>query len=116
MNSDTFLLSHTPTTEHRVTLAADQVLLSQANLFTFDARQQEELVSFIAAVKRDKAIRHTYTGDVYILEYEPRRGPLHQFRIIHRSSGRLITMALSTAYKLLDALIGKTERLVKEEA
>jgi len=74
------------------------------------------LIWFLQAVKNDKSVRHTYTEEHWTLDYDPTYGPgdLEAIRITRRATGRTISMALSTAYKLLAALKGQTERLVKE--
>jgi hypothetical protein len=106
-----FVLSHTATSEHRITFDKSQITLSQSDLFTFDAQGVEELIWFLQDAKTNwsKTERHTYTGQTYILDYDPTHGELYKFQIIHRSSGRIISMARSTAWKLHDALTGKTE-------
>lgn len=117
-----FLLSHTPTTEHRVSIIGDApgrraAVLVQQTTFELDIAAVDMLTWFLQAVKADKTVRHTYTEEHWILEYEPIYGAadLEAMRITRRATGRTVSMALSTAYKLLDALTGKTERLVKDE-
>lgn len=116
----TFLLSHTPTTEHRVSVDGETVLRKQAVLiqqtrFELDAETVSVLVWFLQAVKNDKTVRHTYTEEYWTLEYDPANGDLEAVQITRHATSRTISMALSTSYKLLDALKGNTERLVKEE-
>jgi hypothetical protein len=112
--SEHFLLMHTPTTEHRVTIDEGHVTLSQSLIFTFDVTEKQELTRFLQAVKDQANVRHTYTGEVYILEYDPTHGELHLFQIIRRTTGRIISMGWSTAGRLRMALTGETDRLVKE--
>ena len=114
MSNDTFLLSHTPTTEHRVTMKDNSVILSQT--VTFDlSSDRDSLKFFLQAVKEDKKVRHTYTVAEFIFEYDPSGHELERFWIMRRATGRCIVMGYSTAYRLLLALTGKTERLIREE-
>ena len=118
-----FFLNHTPTTEHHVTIIGKTVgrqaaVLIQQTQFDLDTEALDMLVWFLKAVKDDKTVqRHTYTGEHWMLEYDPSygSGDLEAFRITRRATGRTISMAPATAYKLLDALTGKKGRLVKEE-
>jgi len=112
---DTFLLNHTPTTEHQVTLMGEQALLVQQTQFELDAQAITMLTWFLQAVKVDETVRHTYTEENWTLDYDPEYGPgdLEAFRITRRATGRAISMARSTAFKLLAALTGKTEGLAR---
>lgn len=108
-----FLLNNAPTSSHDVAIGHGHVVITQHIQFDLGT-YQEEVVAFLHHVKQDSSVRHTYTGGAYILEYEPQRN-LDELTITRRSSGRTITMTLSTAYRLLDALTGNTEKLVREE-
>lgn len=112
---DTWLLNHTPTTEHQVTLISGQAVLFQQTQFELDAQAVAMLIWFLQAVKVDEKERHTYTEENWTLNYDPEYGPgdLEAFRITRRATGRTISMARSTAFKLLNALTGKTEGLVR---
>ncbi len=112
---ENFLLNHTPTTEHRVSIINGQAMLFQQTQFELDAQAVSMLIWFLQAVKVDERERHTFTEENWTLDYDPTygSGDLEAFRITRRATGRTISMARSTAYKLLDALTGKTERLVQ---
>ena len=114
--NDTWLLNHTPTTEHQVTIVGKQAaVLFQQTQFELDAQAVTMLIWFIQAVKVDELERHTYTEENWTLNYDPSYGggDLEALRITRRATGRTISMARSTAYKLLDALTGKTDRLTR---
>ena len=112
---DTFLLNHTPTTEHQVTLMNGQAMLVQQTQFELDAQAVGMLTWFLQAVKSDEKVRHTYTEENWILDYDPEygSGDLEAFRITRRATGRSISMARSTAFKFLNALMGETKGLVR---
>src|SRR6266704_1345600 len=74
----------------------------------------QALTWFLQAVKANKAVRHTFTDENWTLEYDLDNNDLDRLVITRRATGREITMSLSTAYKLLDALTGTIERLVRE--
>lgn len=122
MNEPTFLLNHTPTTEHHVHIIGDApqagraAILTQQTTFELDIADVDMLIWFLQAVKADKTVRHTYTEEHWTLEYDPAfgAGDLEAMCITRRATGRTVSMALATAYKLLDALTGNAERLVKE--
>ncbi len=119
--NDTFLLSHTPTTEHRVTIISSVVgrqaaVLIQQTQFELDTEAVDMLVWFLRATREDSTIRHTTTSEYWTLDYDPSYGPgdMEALRITRRATGRTISMAPATAWKLLRALTGETERLMKE--
>ena len=109
-----FLLSNTPTTEHRIAIEENTAVLSTTTRFVLGASDMQTLTWFLQAVKANKAVRHTFTDENWTLEYDLDNNDLDRLVITRRATGREITMSLSTAYKLLDALTGKIERLVKE--
>ena len=111
----TFLLSHTPTTEHRIVLEGQTAILSTTTRFALGASDTATLVWFLQEVKADRTHRHTFTDENWVLDYDPQNGDLDKFEIMRRATGRIQSMAASTAYKLLDALTGKTERLIQEK-
>lgn len=113
MSEQKFLLAATPTVEHRIAIEEDVAVLSTTTRFVLGVSDIHTLTWFLQAIKDDKTVRHTYTDENWVLEYDPQNGELDKFEIMRRANGRIISMALSTAYKLLDALTGKTERLVK---
>jgi hypothetical protein len=114
-----FTLAQTPTTFqleiYRDVASSRRALLTQQTQFVLEHSEVEVIIWFLQAVKADKSIRHTHTDINYILEYDPSNEDLSKFVLKRRQIGRSITMDLSTAYKLLDALTGNTERLVKDE-
>jgi hypothetical protein len=112
---DTFLLNSTPTTEHQVTIIGEEAMLFQQTQFELDIQTVTMLTWFLQTAKADEKERHTYTEEHWTLDYNPEHGPgdLEAFRLTRRATGRTISMARSTAFKLLDALTGKTEHLVK---
>jgi hypothetical protein len=114
MSEQVFLLSRTPTTEHRIAIEEDTAVFSTTTRFVLGAYDRHTLVWFLQAVKADKKVRHTFSDENWTLTYDPDVHQLEQFSMMRQATGRVQTMALSTAYKLLDALTGKTERLVKE--
>lgn len=115
MSEQVFLLSRTPTTEHRIAIEEDTAVLSTTTRFVLGASDTKTLTWFLQAVKADKSIRHTFTDETWTLTYDPSEHQLEQFTMTRKATGRAQQMALSTAYKLLDALTGKTERLVRED-
>lgn len=110
-----YLLSHTVMTDTRLAVEENgHILLSQETHFDLTA-DTPALVALLQAVKADKAVRHTFTDEDWVFEYEPYEGLRHDaFCITRRATGRTIGMAVSTMNKLLDALTGKTDRLVEE--
>lgn len=117
--SDAYVLSQTPTSQHLFTPAREGVdaVLAQGVQFAFNASQCADLTQFLQAVKADPKRRRSYTApdETYILDYDPERADLFCLQITRRSSGRVIAMGLSSAYRLLAALSGKHERLVREK-
>ncbi|MFL5628737.1 MAG: hypothetical protein ACJ788_24415 [Ktedonobacteraceae bacterium] len=114
MSETIFLLASTPTTAHKIAIEEDTAVLWTETRFVLGGEDMHTLIWFLQEVKADKAHRHAFTDENWVLEYDPNNGDLDRFSIMRRATGRIISMALSTAYKLLDALTGKTERLVKE--
>ena len=111
-----FLLSHTPTTDYRVELEdTGMIRISKETRFEMLPRDADKIAWFLQAVLDDKSVRHTYTDNesVFVLDYDPDRPDLEKFTITRRL--RSITMSLGTAAKLLAALTGKTEGLVRDE-
>lgn len=130
-----YLLNNTPTSATRVEISekdqpnAGTAVISQTirlEVTLFDEAPQ--IVHFLQEVAKDKSAPRqygSYSDAVdenkpwrtfpYILEYNPDAGPFDLYRITHKATGREITMGNSTARRLLDALTGNTERLVKEE-
>lgn len=129
-----FLLANTPTSVHHLEIGekdqpnAGIVTLSQT--LRFDLLRYNEVpqvVRFLQEIQKDKSTRRKF--DAYrlgsipetierfplILEYNPNDALLHLFRFIHRDTEHEITLGYSVAWKILDALTGKTERLVREE-
>src|SRR6266700_6343372 len=102
------LLTRTPTTEHSVEIGEDYTFLIQQTQFDFSLDQMAVLERIIQEAKDDPSTRHTYTDHLYTMSYEPANGELEQFIIRRPVTGRMITMTPSTAYKLLEALTGKS--------
>lgn len=114
MSEEVFLLSRTPTTEHRIAIEENTAVFSTTTRFVLGASDMHTLIWFLQAVKADKNVRHTFSDENWTLTYDPAEHQLDQFSMTRATTGRTQTMALSTAYKLLNVLTGKTERLVKE--
>lgn len=106
------ILSHAATNEHRIEVGTGYAILTQQTQFDFSREQMDVLVQIMREVRTDEATRHTYTDHTYNVEYEPGERDLI---ITRRSTGRTITVALSGAYKLLDALTGETEQIARED-
>jgi len=122
MHKQQLLLTITPTTAHRIEIIGETVgrqaaVLSQETAFELDTAAIDMLTWFLKAVKADEKVRHTFTEENWILDYDPEYGPgdLEAFRLRRRATGRTISMARPTAFKLLAALLGETERLVEDE-
>ena len=122
MSEQKFLLSHTPTTEYRVSIIGGVVgrqaaVLIQQTTFELDTEAVDMLVWFLRAMREDAKICLVSQTEHWLLEFEPTFGTndLEDLRITRRATGHSISMALATAWKLLRALTGETERLVKEE-
>lgn len=121
MSEQKFLLSHTPTTEHRVTIIGNVVgrqaaILTQQTQFELDTEVIDMLVAFLRATRENAKVRHVSQSEHWLLEFDPTfdAGDLEALRLTRRATGRTISMAPATAWKLLRALTGETERLVKE--
>jgi hypothetical protein len=110
-----YLLSETPTTEHRVEIGTDGIKLTQQTKLQLTNDETSTLEWFLQAVKSDPSIRHSYTDANFYLDFDPSGADQSAFYITHRVTGGHIIMRLSTAYKLLDALTGKAEQLTEEE-
>jgi hypothetical protein len=114
-----FLLNNARSSEHRVEIDPETRQVTLTETIKFDVSLvQASLIWFLKEVKADKTVRHTYTDGELHFEYEPPiQGEwatyLHCFTIARKSYK--ITMGYSTTYRLLDALEGKTERLITEE-
>src|SRR5712692_4928052 len=108
--SEQYVLNNTPTVTHRIRLEDGQATLMQETHFSFDASEISFIVFFLQEVKKGPSVRHTYTIDTYTMEYE-----LERYCITQRKTGRVIFLGRSTADRLLKALTGDTERLVKDE-
>ena len=109
------LLTRTPTTEHHVEVREDSAILTQQTQFDFSSEQVAVLTQIIQEAKADPSTRHTYTDHLYTMNYEPANGELEQFIIRRPVTGRVITMSPSTAYKLLEALIGNATQSVQKK-
>lgn len=110
-----FLLNETATTEHRIEISTDGIKLTQQTMFGLTNDEASTLEWFLRAVKGDSSICHRYTDASFHLNYEAAGSDLSAFYISHRATGSNIIMSSATAYKLLDALTGKTEQLIAEE-
>jgi hypothetical protein len=119
MPEQKFILSHTPTTDYRVLVSDNpsSATLTLEITFEFSAAEERDLAAFLKAVKADPGVQRSYwhDGNMYQFEYDPHNADLAKFVITRCTTKRAIPMALSTAFKLLDALTGQTERLVKED-
>lgn len=113
---ETFLLCNTPTATHRVQIEEKgPVTLIQEHHFELNSDDVTTLLRVLQASKDDEALPAYLATDVYIFEYDTSESDLAKFKIERKGNGRVITMGRATGWRLLAALTGKTERLVKEE-
>ena len=113
----TYLLGDTTTSTHRVQVDNEepkQVIISQRVEFVLVSDEIEMLIAVLRGVKADKNIPHQFfnINERYGFFYEP-GGAGNAFTIRHTATGRAISMEPRIAYKLFNALMGKTEHLTR---
>ena len=107
------LLSRTPTTENRLSFQEGKAILTQHMRFELSPQEVSALVFFLQTVKAERTQPFLHAEEDFTYTYEPGADALRAVRITRNR--RTMSMARSTAFRLLDALSGKAEGLVKDE-